>query len=429
MDIGRFVRDWVEHNLDYPGVTDALRNFYRNMVGIGVSRGTTDDYFSAYFDEVRGTTTFCEEHPIFRCSWDLKDTMLGRIQRFDEYWGTRITRVSQRQWFFGTGCTVPSYRDFAVWFGAKWLRRSIGLYFDNVFFERSTNLQRTSAYYREDGRIQPSAQVWAKREYLKRIWVLHQKLFMPETPQIMMIHMTNAHVIPWESFNQANLDLEWRGGARPFQPKFSPALLRAESIGRQSGCIPMAIAATKNKKKSASPIKQERADRTRMGGFVVHEMRLEWSGQNWPQELSTFGYGLKDCKVHNYWDERSPLTVSDDRCKWLLLQRKGKLMLVLCTWNRKDSEVQINIDFDRLGIAPERVIDVEHPRKDEVGMVLDGALGEPATDTGPALGMTEGLEEKYEKPGSWQGPVKLDPTTGQITVPLVGYGVRLLRIE
>ncbi len=430
VDVGKFVSDWVERNLDYEGATRKLRNYYRGNVRHGVRRGKSDDYFSAYFDEVRGTTTFCEEHPYFRCSWDLHDTLLGKVQDFRERFGTKITSVSQRQWFFGTGCTVPSYRDFAAYFGAKWLRRSIGLYFDNMFFEASDNLYRTSAYRRKDGKIQPSAQVWAKRAYMKRIWVLHKELFKPETPQIMMIHMTNAHILPWESFNQSNLDLEWRGGARAFQPKFSPALLRTESLGRKTGCIPLALAAPENKKREASKTKQKLAKRTRWGGLLVHEIKGGISSEDYPEPVNEFGYGSQDCEVYNYWDENPSLTISDQKCKWLLLKRKDKLMLVLCTWRGKKSNVTIDLDLKRLGVKPQKAVDAEHPGTPAADAAIEGVMSDDGDDSEMSLGDTgEDMKPKNRKPGAWQGQIEYNKKTGEMTVPLNRYGVRIIRLQ
>lgn len=45
-----------------------------------------------------------------------------------------------------------------------------------------------------------------------------------------------------------------------------------------------------------------------------------------------------------------PLTVSDDQCKWLLLKRDGKLMVLLCTWNENDARLSVQIDADALGV-------------------------------------------------------------------------------
>ena len=86
--------------------------------------------------------------------------------------------------------------------------------------------------------------MWNHREYLKRIWVLHQQLELPTTPQYMMIGMTNTHIIPYMVWNESNLDLEWMMNAEPAQAKYSHEMLRVESIGRQSGNVLVVIAGT-----------------------------------------------------------------------------------------------------------------------------------------------------------------------------------------
>lgn len=439
VDASAFAGDWVERNLDYPDATQELKDAFRNLVRIAVNNGRDRGRFTAYYDEFRATTTFCPEHPTYRCEWDVDNTMLGEIQNFHERYGTKITKPAHWKWYFGSGTMVPSYTDFACYFGAEWLKRSIGLYFDNAFVKTpARNPHMTEAFYREDGQIQPSTQFWAKREYLKRIWVLHQQLRLPETPQIMMIHMTNAHIVPWESFNEVNLDLEWKFGAQPFQRKFSPELLRTESTGLQTGCIPMAISDTKREGATASKVDTQRAERTRWGGFLVHEIRFEWSGQRWPEFLTPFGYGLADCEVFNYWDESPPVDISDSRCKWLLLKRKGRLMLVLCTWRGKESNVTVTLDPERLGgLRPSKVFDVEHPEADEIDRGLGGMIGDFDLDGGgggdlgmpPGGGMEDKLKRKFKNPNDWQGPVQYDPAAAKATVPLAPYGVRVLQFE
>ncbi len=431
VDASAFAENWVERNCSHEGATRELRDAFRNLVKIAVSRGRSKDHFTAYFDEFRATTTFCEEHPYYRNSWDVHNTMLKEIQNFHERFGTKVTEPGHWKWYFGSGATVPSYVDFCCWFGAKWLKRSVGLYFDNAFVKTpANNPYLTTAFFREDGKIQPSTCFWAKRDYLKRIWVLHQQLRLPQTPQIMMIHMTNAHIIPWESFNEVNLDLEWKFGARPFQAKFSPELLRVESTGLQTGCIPMAISDTENKGVKASETNRKLAERTRWAGFAVHEIRMEWSGQKWPKSLSTFGYGRDDCTVYNYWQPQPPITVSDDACKWLLLKRKGKLLLLLCSWNRKDNRVVIEFDFDKLGVRPKGAIDVEHPKADAVDDAMEAALAED-DDDGMDLGFEDNakIAKKMRDPNGWQGPMKFNAQTGKLSVPLFPYGVRLIRLE
>jgi len=61
------------------------------------------------------------------------------------------------------------------------------LNFDNAFPKRGYDLLTTSAYRLPNGNIQPSASMWAHREFLKRIWNIHQELGPKDIPPIMMI--------------------------------------------------------------------------------------------------------------------------------------------------------------------------------------------------------------------------------------------------
>jgi hypothetical protein len=77
------------------------------------------------------------------------------------------------------------------------------------------------------------------------------------------------------------------------------------------------------------------------------------------EALLDFGYGRDDCTVHNYWDTRAPLAVSDPECKWLLLQRGDGLLLVLATWNPKPAAVTVGLDGKALGGRYTKASDAE----------------------------------------------------------------------
>jgi hypothetical protein len=243
---------------------------------------------------------------------------------------------------------TPSYLDFQCWYGAEFIRRGIGLYFDNTYPKQAKDPLTTAAYRTPDGRIQASASMWRHREYFKRIWVLHKQLAQPEKKPVMMFHMTNSHIVPYMGFGQTNLDLEWRYSKKQFQSRFSPELLRTQSLGLQTGNVPFALAS-------------ERGAPGRMGGLMVHEVRCWFIHRNASlmQELLEFGYGREDCRVINYWDEDPPLTVSDGRCKWLLLARDGKLMILLCTWNENAAELTVKTDAGALGVQVSEAVNVE----------------------------------------------------------------------
>ena len=268
------------------------------------------------------------------------------------------TQVFGNEWSggYGKGSVHPlteSYLDFQCWYGAEFIRRGVGLYFDNVFPKRTYDTLTTQAYRNDAGFLQPSANMWRHRRYLKRIWILHQQLAPAEGKPIMMTHMTNTHIVPYMVWNQSNLDLEWFYGPDPQQSKYPHDLLRAQSIGLQTGNIPLVLADTRN---------NSDAERTKFGTMFVHEIKIRYQeGSTKPMvAVLDFGYGRDDCRVYNYWDEDYPVSTSDDEhVKGILLERDGKLMLVLATWNGKRDAVEVGLDLDALGLNITRAVNAE----------------------------------------------------------------------
>lgn len=239
------------------------------------------------------------------------------------------------EWTGGSGRTpnmTDSYRDFGAYFGAEFLRRGIGLYFDNTFMEPAFDPLTTTAYRQPDGHVQPTAGIWARREYLKRIWNMHQTLPPEGTDPLMTLHMTNTHILPYMVWGDSNLDLEWRYETTPRQKAFPPDLLRAQSLGLQTGNIPQSLA-------------ENRAELSHFGTLMVHEIRswfLHKTARSMLTRMLDFGYG-KDAEVVNYWNDDPPIEISDPRCKWLLLQKDDQALLLLCTWNGEDENLRVEL--------------------------------------------------------------------------------------
>ena len=322
-----FVRAWEQRNLsDYEPRGRKNPEQVLGLVRHSIRRSasTHADFQSWYWEEFHSVS---RHHP--------------ETQVFGNEWSGGYRKGSVHP-------LAPSYLDFQCWYGAEFIRRGIGLYFDNTYPKQAHDPLTTAAYRRPDGRIQASASMWRHREYFKRIWVLHQQLAQPEKKPVMMFHMTNSHVVPYMSFGQTNLDLEWRYSKEQFQPRFSPELLRTQSLGLQTGNVPFALAS-------------ERGAPGRMGGLMIHEVRCWFIKRNamLMQKLLEFGYGREDCRVINYWDDDPPLSLSDDQCRWLLLERDGKLMVLLCTWNENESELSVKIDTDALGVDVSQAFNVE----------------------------------------------------------------------
>ena len=340
--VEEFTRRWAERNLPadlpmdekVPGTDKTKEGLISLVRGPSLHRmANRPEFQCVYWEEFHSTYGGHPEMEIFR----------------DEWTGDHTS---------GTGLLAPSYQDFACWYGAHFLRRSLGLYLDNAFPKRAYDPLTTPAYRLPNGQMQPSAGMWAHREYLKRLWVLHQQIRIDEAKPIMLIHMTNTHIVPLFSFNEANLDLEWFYGPEPQQSKYPHDLLRAESIGLQSGCVPFVLASVLHTK---TPEEKRIAERTRFGVAMVHEIKAYMPGHDGRllYRVLDFGYGMDDCTVHNYWHDDYPVKASNDDVKSLLLVRGGKAMLVLCTWNRKPETVTLTFDTRALGMTPAKATDAE----------------------------------------------------------------------
>ncbi len=358
-----FIREWSARNLQGKVPGSKSKKQIQSLVrwSLGDSTGRYD-YYNVYWEEFHSVSANHIETKVFGNEW------------------------SGGYWIGGMHSLAPSYLDFQCWYGAEFIRRGIGLYFDNTCPKRAYDPLTTEAYRLPNGQLQPSANMWRHREYLRRIWTLHQQLGPPATKPIMMLHMTNTHILPYMVWNESNLDLEWFYGPEPQQSKYPHDLLRAESIGRQTGNIPLVLAAID---KTKSEQQKRIAHRTRFGTMFVHEIKSRLWDRNehelW-KKVFNFGYGLDDCRVYNYWDEDYPVKASNDQVKSVLLKRGRELMLVLCTWNSKPETVVLTLDTKALKLKPATAINAE-------------------------------TEE----------PFRLNAS--RITVPLPSYGVRILRIK
>ena len=324
---GQFMKAWTNRHLS-GDISAKTYKSKKKVVGLlhhahRISRGA-EDFLTAYWEEFHATHAYHPEDRVFGDEWS-------------------------------SHAYPPSYLDFALWCGAEFVRRGIGLYFDNTFPKPTHDTVSTAAYELPNGRIQPSANIWRHREYLRRIWVIHRQLAPRATPPIIMLHMTNSHLPPYMVYGQANLDLEWLYGGGAAQAKYPPDLLRTESLGLKSGNIPTALGGGSH--------------RTKFGALMVHEIRAKFKRVRLLDDLAEFGYTQPDAEVFNYWDPDPPLKTSDPRCKWLLVKHHGELMALFCTWNPRDENVEVQIDTGRLGLQPQKAQNVE---TDEVRDVQEG---------------------------------------------------------
>ena len=364
---GDFLKSWYEKH--YGDVTDKkLEKDLKDSMGAGmhgkaVGAGKTNTPLMLYL----------EEHYQDQCSPEWRT--------FQDEWGWN--NFTAREWLKkimndDESCSgIPvnpskSYQDFVLWEAVEWLRRGIGIYCDNTFLRQTSNMFMTEAYRREDGNIQLSSGFWDMREYHKRIWVLTQECKpITEYPLLVCLHMTNTQLIPINTWDDINLDIEWQwaGGSKPFPPDF----IRTETMGRQTGSYPHALQklAAKNwyasdqKDKEGKMMANPDAVRHEWGIRIVHEI-LRYT---FPEVTTTispmeklvrdFGYGEPDCKIYNYWDKDYPVSVSSADVKSIALERNGKLLIVLTSWLETPCDIKVGLERDLKKYVQTSVVDAE----------------------------------------------------------------------
>ncbi len=361
-----FLKRWYEKH--YSGLKDPeMIRSVKSHISAGMNKATAAGRDSGvmmlYFEEhAQDQTT--PEWRVFQDEWGCKD-FTGRkwhdeIIKNDDPQGIKIT-------------PTPSYQDFAMWEEMEWLQRGIGIYCDNVFLRPSTNLQMSAgAYVRSDGNTQPGTGLWEMREYHKRMWVLTRQMReVSQYPLYISLHMTNGNLLPIVTWTDINLDIEWKwdGGNQPFPPD----LLRAETIGRQTGSYPHALHQCTAKKwfmegkvKNQQGAWQYQPEPVRhdWGIQMVHEIiRTVWDVEieDYPLEkmVYDFGYGNDSCKVYNYWQDDYPLQVSNEKVKTITFENKGQIMVIMTSWDDQPCEVQIKLKGGLSNFSKLKAVDVE----------------------------------------------------------------------
>lgn len=294
-----------------------------------------------YFEEMRAGTT----HP----EW----------QTFQDEWGP--SRFTLRSWpspeVFRRGMELSgdilsptsfprSYQDYALHLADEWLKRDVGLYWDNTYPQVSFNPVMTAAYVTEDGSIQPALVLWNQREYQKRVWNLLQHRRKTATlPLEWAVHMTSTLLLPLQTFATTQLDNEFVT-TEPLRPDY----IRAEATGLQVGNysrMHYEIGGRENQRLKA--LSTPHRQRINWGMCRVHEIVNEFD----PTEkiIRAFGYGDPSVQVTPYWtpnessNRPSPITLDRSDVLWLHLHHPGRdeSMLVLSSWNPQTLDATITL--------------------------------------------------------------------------------------
>jgi hypothetical protein len=254
---------------------------------------------------------------------------------------------------------VPSWQDMVLYEHKRMLDTfADGIYFDNYFLVPNYN-PLGPGYVDDEGHVHAGVNLFGFHDLAKRIAVMqHQQGRRP----MVFLHMTNTNIVPMLSFGTLLLDHEWRDQGefrdKDFQERLSldddASLLLAQSTGLQSGCLGIVHNLFHG---------DMRLMRSALGVALSHEMRMGADGgsvgQHVGELLCNFGYGLPDCRVWRYWDDRLPLTTTGVPVKTLTLARQGKAMIVVASYG-SGGEIVLDLDRKSLGVSDSAIaIDAE----------------------------------------------------------------------
>lgn len=366
-----------------------------------------------------GTTVYFEEHQTsggypemieYMDEW--ADTTWSRFRYFD-YSGFVEGSLAKGTWGPEVrSANAPSYRDFAVWFANEWMRRGVGIYYDNTYPMVDYNREHFN-----DQERKWSSSLWGHRDYYKRVWKrsreLMEKGLTPLDPLYsktdptrrmrlnIVGHVTNCQVLPYTTWWDATLGVESPGpwvpagadssewlakaligsewpfiilptpskGAAGQALPYSPDYLRAMECGRMAGLIPHNRCLLRGEDafglgggglgisdEGQEPVVREHRYLSDAAMGLIHEIR-GGAGNEWehPQAgglrrvIRGFGYGKPDVEIRNYWEENPFVEVRNPDVKWIAMKRQAPIFGLLLLQSYRADAATTRVKFPGAG--------------------------------------------------------------------------------
>lgn len=377
----------------------ALDHFVGRAAGLRPGEGAT-----VYFEEHQTNGQYPEVAE-FMDEWS--DGTFARYRYFDhpKTWGPEIRSANP-----------ASYRDFAVFYANEWMKRGVGIYYDNTYPQVDGN----RAHFQ--GRdITWSSSIWGHRAYYKRVWKRSRELMATgQTPLPLHTvgHVTNCQVLPFTTWWDATLGVEspgqWQPDPMPSAeerarqlvewsflilptPKkeaagqalpYPPDYLRAMECGRMAGLIPhyrhllrsedafggigISYGSTAQGK---DPKEREHRYLSDAAMGLVHEIRGGAVGVYdnptvgaMRRAINDFGYGRPNVTVHNYWAKKPFTTVANAAVKWIAMTRAEAPFGLLLLQSYSPEAISTTVRF------PEGKIFIDAETREEFKAGSDGTV-------------------------------------------------------
>lgn len=333
--------DWSDRTLSFAKRESKLPQDYPTMI---------------YFEEMRASV-FSQEWITFQDEWGTQPFTPRNWPSLDV----------MRRGFNNQGNASISfprtYQDYALYYANEWLKRGVGLYWDNTYPQPNFDPLTGNAYLTEDGNIQPSITLFNQREYMKRIWNLLGEYRLKHKPGDRLlewsIHTTNTSLLPLQTF--ATIQLDYEVHSTEVAP---PDFVRAEMTGLQLGNMPHVLDKIQGDVNphslKLSKVHQKRIEwgMRRVHEIFVHHGYVSNLGP-WEEVFRGFGYGTDLVEINRYFDDEPLLSADMADIKWIQLYdpTTQQHLVVLSSW-REDGG-RIDLPIETLQGAPFDVRDAE----------------------------------------------------------------------
>jgi hypothetical protein len=269
------------------------------------------------------------------------------------------TREWAEAWGLGYGDLqfyTPEFIDYTAWAWNDWLKRTDkfiqGAYMDDCWGVPQSQLGGPVAYQLPDGHVQPGFQFRGYRERLKR---MRQISWDNGVVPHLTAHTTHTFLIPYHSFFDTILDGEDRYSDPPDQTDFLDhwrldrmRFNHNEKWGLVTIWLGWAGNSLRPEKWPAWSFRQTRA-------YIAHLAQHEIAWGFDEKVIQDFGLRERDTVFIPYWDRGGTAKSSDPNVKVTVWKRPGKCLVLLFNTGNERSEVEVEFDLKRLGLADAKV--------------------------------------------------------------------------
>lgn len=244
---------------------------------------------------------------------------------------------------------TKTFTDKLLYETRDFLRRfpqCAGLYFDNLYPSGALSVFQGSREL-APGQYAFVCDIFQMREMMKRSLRLaaQEKRFLPEDPAYPWIeaHMTDANIVPVMGLATRTLNWEMKFGRQLWQQRFPESFHYVQSLGTQTGTIPLGIVSTGGTK--AERLRQHRS--LYAVGFAFDMLNFTDPGSREEQGsplfnamqflVRRFGYGTKDVEhFPGYLPEKNPVKCTPSRVRITTCKHKnGQVMLLVGNLGKK----------------------------------------------------------------------------------------------